>query len=43
VLRFSRISDEHATFLYDGDSVKEFGDEAGLFHDEMMIEGSWGW
>jgi len=43
VLRFSRVSEEHATFLYDGDSVKEFGEEAGIFHDEMKIEGDWGW
>jgi len=43
LLRFSRVSEEHATFLYDGDSVKEFGDEAGLFHKEMTIEGDWGW
>jgi len=43
VLRFSRVSDEHATFLYDGDSVKAFGNEAGVFHLEMGIEGNWGW
>ncbi len=43
LLRFSRVSEEHATFLYDGDSVKEFGEEAGMFHDEMEIEGDWGW
>jgi hypothetical protein len=29
--------------LYDGDSVKEFGEEAELFHDEMSLEGDWGW
>ncbi len=43
LLRFSRVSEEHATFLYDGDSVKEFGEEAGLFRNEMKIEGDWGW
>ncbi len=43
MLRFSRVSEEHATFLYDGDSVKEFGEEAGGFLDEMTIEGDWGW
>lgn len=43
LLRFSRISEEHATFLYDGVSVKEFGEEAGVFRDEMAIEGDWGW
>ena len=43
LLRFSRISEEHATFLYDGDSVKEFGEEAGVFRDQMAIEGDWGW
>ena len=43
MLRFSRVSDEHATFLYDGEAVKEFGEEAGGFRDEMKIEGNWGW
>ncbi len=43
LLRFSRVSEEHATFLYDGESVKEFGEEAGGFMDEMKIEGDWGW
>jgi hypothetical protein len=43
LLRFSRVSEEHATFLYDGDSVKEFGDEAEAFHDRMVVEGDWGW
>ena len=43
LLRFSRISQEHATFLYDGDSVTEFGEEAGIFRNEMTIEGNWGW
>jgi hypothetical protein len=43
LLRFSRTSEEHATFLYDGESVKEFGKEAGIFRDVMAIEGDWGW
>ena len=43
ILRFSRISDEHATFVYDGDSVKEFGEDAGLFHRQMVVEGEWTW
>lgn len=43
LLRFSRVSEEHATFLYDGESVKVFGEQAGMFHDEMEIEGDWGW
>ena len=43
LLRFSRVSEEHATFLYDGDSVKEFGENAGAFSKEMKIEGDWGW
>jgi hypothetical protein len=43
LLRFSRISEERATFLYDGEAVKEFGKEAGIFRDVMAIEGDWGW
>jgi len=43
LLRFSRISEEQATFLYDGDTVKAFGAESGAFRDEMKIEGDWGW
>ena len=43
MLRFSRVSEERATFLYDGKSVKEFGDEAEVFRKEMTIEGDWGW
>ncbi len=43
ILRFCRVSEEHATFLYDGEKVKEFGEEAKNFHDEMVIEGDWGW
>ncbi len=43
LLLFSRISEEHATFLYNGESVKEFGEEAGIFRDELAIEGDWGW
>jgi hypothetical protein len=43
LLRFSRISEEHATFLFDGNSVKEFGEAADLFQKEMTLEGDWGW
>jgi len=43
LLRFSRVSEQHATFLYDGDTVKEFGEEAGLYRQDMAIEGKWGW
>jgi hypothetical protein len=43
LLLFSRISEEHATFLYDGKSVKAFGEEAGVFRDQLTIEGDWGW
>lgn len=42
-IRFSRICNERATFVYDGDSVNEFGEAARLYHDKMMIEGDWGW
>jgi len=43
LLRFSRVSEEHATFLYDGDSMREFGEEAEKFRNKMTIEGDWGW
>ncbi len=43
LLRFSRVSDEHATFLYDGDTVREFGEEARRFHGHIEIEGDWSW
>jgi len=43
LLRFSRVCDEHATFLYENDGVKAFGEEAGLFRDNLTIEGDWGW
>lgn len=43
LLRFSRKCDEHATFLFDGTTVREFGEEAGHFRREMTIEGEWGW
>ena len=42
-LRFSRISDEHATFVYDGESVQEFGEDASLFHRQIVVEGEWTW
>ncbi len=43
LIRFSRICDEHATFLYDGGSVKEYGQEARIFHDLMNRDEGWGW
>ena len=43
LLRFSRVSDEHATFLYDGDSVREFGEAAPRFHSNLTLEGDWSW
>ncbi|MCP4572764.1 MAG: hypothetical protein GY838_10470 [bacterium] len=43
LVRFSRVCDEHATFLYHNDGVKAFGEEAGLFRDNLAIEGDWGW
>ena len=43
LLRFSRVSDQHATFLYDGDTVKEFGEDAEIIHRRMSIEGDWSW
>ena len=43
LVRFSRVSEEHATFLYDDESMKEFGDKADVFHDQMKLEGDWSW
>ncbi len=43
LLRFSRVSDEHATFLYDGETVKEFGEDAEILHRQLEIDGHWGW
>ncbi len=43
LLRFSRTCQEHATFLYDGDTVRGFGEEADLFKKKIEIEGDWGW
>ncbi len=43
LLRFSRVCDEHATFLYDGDTVKGFGEDADLVREKFEIEGKWGW
>ncbi|MBC8424258.1 hypothetical protein H8E07_09060 [bacterium] len=42
-IRFSRICDEQATFIYDGDSVQEYGKEARTFHDLMKTDENWGW
>lgn len=43
LLRFSRVSDEHATFLYDGDTVREFGEAAVRFRANLDVEGDWSW
>lgn len=43
LLRFSRVSEEHATFLYDGDSVREFGEAAVRFRTDLDVEGDWSW
>ena len=43
LLRFSRVSDEHATFLYDGDTVREFGEAAVRFRANLDVEGNWSW
>ncbi len=43
LLRFSRTCEEHATFLYDGETVRSFGDEADYFKKVFEIEGDWGW
>jgi predicted RNA-binding Zn-ribbon protein involved in translation (DUF1610 family) len=43
LLRFSRVCGEHATFLYDGATVKEYGEEAARFHGHIEIEGDWSW
>jgi len=43
LLRFSRVSEQHATFLYDGETVKEFGEDAEIIHRRMMIDGNWSW
>jgi hypothetical protein len=43
IIRFSRVSEEHATFVYDGETVKAFGEDAKLFQTQMVIEGDWSW
>jgi hypothetical protein len=43
LLRFSRVSDEQATFLYDGDTVREFGEAAVRFRANLDVEGDWSW
>jgi hypothetical protein len=43
VIRFSRVSEEHATFVYDGATVKAFGEDAQRFQNQMVIEGDWSW
>ncbi len=43
IILFSRVCDERATFVYDGDSVREYGEAARLFRGHLKIEGHWGW
>lgn len=40
---FSRVCDERATFVYDGDSMREYGEAAQKLRDRIDIEGDWGW
>ncbi len=40
---FSRVCNEKATFVYEGDSMKEYGEAARKVRDRMKIEGDWGW
>jgi len=43
LLRFSRVSEEHATFVHDGDTVLEFGEDAANVHSRLTIDGNWSW
>ncbi len=43
IILFSRVCDERATFVYDGDSVREYGEAARLSRVHLKIEGHWGW
>ena len=43
LLRFSRVSEERATFVYDGESVKEFGEDAKMLHKRMELDRDWSW
>ena len=43
IVRFSCVCKEHATFVYDKDSVKKFGVDAERHYKNMRIEGPWGW
>ncbi len=43
LLRFSRVSEERATFVYDGESVKEFGEDAEMLHKRMELDRDWSW
>jgi hypothetical protein len=43
LLRFSRVCEERATFLFDGETVKEFGEDAENLHRHLKIDGRWGW
>jgi hypothetical protein len=40
---FSRVCDERATFVYDGDSVREYGEAARKLRERLTIDGDWGW
>ena len=43
LLRFSRVSEEHATFLHDGQTVREYGEDAETVHRKLSIDGEWRW
>jgi hypothetical protein len=43
IVLFSRVCDERATFVFDGDSVREYGEAARLIRGHLKIEGHWGW
>ena len=42
-VRFSCICNEHATFVYDQDSVETFGKDTERYYEKMRIDGDWGW
>jgi hypothetical protein len=43
IVRFSCVCNEHATFVYDEDSVKKYGKDAEQHVASMRIDGVWGW
>ena len=43
IVRFSCICNEHATFIYDEDSVNSFGKDNEKYQRKMRIDGNWGW